>query len=226
MGTDKNPMFLFILFYFLFTVLSPIKAPLLIESPPNFEGRFLLYIVFVLVAIGSLNLIFLSDVILGLYQQTTNMEELKWNVPRHYEDISFYKYDIIRYSITGRSELGQISTERKRITTFTIKKTRSGPASASEIKESLSSRGQDTGKNEDTGDSARNQDADTKDESTERLNYLDQMDEEWISESDGGGIGLQSNRRSSTPGNNRTRYPPSTVAVLGLIQVDDLLGII
>ncbi len=132
-------------------------------------------------------------------------------------------YDIIRYSITGRSELGQISTERKRIPTFTIKKNRSSLASAPEIKASLSPSGQDTGKNEDAGDSARNQDADTKDESTERLNYLDQMDE-WISGSEEGVIGLQNNRRSSTPGNNR--YPPSTVAVLGLIQVDDLLGII
>ncbi len=40
-----------------YTVLSPIKAPLLIEAPPNFESWFLRYIMFVTVAPGSLNLI-------------------------------------------------------------------------------------------------------------------------------------------------------------------------
>ncbi len=43
--------------YYVDTVLSPIKAPLLIEAPPNFEGWFLLYVMFVAFVPGSLNLI-------------------------------------------------------------------------------------------------------------------------------------------------------------------------
>ncbi len=39
------------------TVLSPIKAPSLKEAPPNFEGLFFLYFMFVTVAPGYLNLI-------------------------------------------------------------------------------------------------------------------------------------------------------------------------
>ncbi len=39
------------------TVLSSINALPLIEAPPNFEDQFLLYIMFVTVVPGSLNLI-------------------------------------------------------------------------------------------------------------------------------------------------------------------------
>ncbi len=155
-----------------------------------------------------------KDVILGLYQWTTNIEDLKWDMRRHYELISFYKYDIIRYSITGKSELGQISVDRKRIPTLTIRKAKPTVFSASEMTTSFQSDSKDVDNNTDTDDSK---------EVSSRTRCLEQVDEEWLCE-DRGETGLQNQNRYNSASSDRC--PPSTVAVLGLIQVDDLLGII